>query len=175
MSKWVVDPAHTLVEFSVKHMMITTVRGRFGTVEGAMVGEAADLSGATLTGTVDVASIDTREAQRDGHLKSPDFFDAENHPKLTFVSKRIEKKNDEEYSMTADVTIRGVTKELTFDLTYEGSGKNPWGKEVMGFSAVTKLSRKDFGLNWNVALETGGWLVADQVKVEIHAELSKEA
>jgi len=175
MAKWVVDPSHTLVEFSVKHMMIATVRGRFSAVEGVLEGDPADLTKATITASVDVASIDTREAQRDGHLKSADFFDVEKFPKMTFQSKRIEPKGDGEYTLVADVTIHGVTKELTFDMTYEGSGKDPWGGERMGFSAATKFNRKEFGLQWNVALETGGWLVGEQVKVEIHAELVKQA
>ncbi len=169
-SKWVVDASHTTVEFSVKHMMFTTVKGQFATVEGVLEGDPTDLTSAVVTASVDVASITTRDAQRDGHLKSADFFDAENYPKLTFKSKRFEAKGDGEYKAYADLTIHGVTKEVAFDVTYDGSGKDPWGNTRIGLSAGAKINRKDFGLNWNAALEAGGFLVGDSVTIEIHLE-----
>ncbi len=175
MAKWVIDPSHTLVEFSVKHMMIATVKGRFAGVEGTIVADPADLTSAAFDVKVDLSTIDTRDAQRDGHLRSADFFDVENHPAMTFKSKSVKAKGDDEYTLTGDLTIRGVTKEVAFDLTFEGQGKDPWGNEKLGFSAVGKINRKDFGLEWNVALESGGILVGETVKMEVHIEAAKQA
>lgn len=171
---WVLDPAHTVVEFSVKHMMIATVKGRFARMEGRVEADPADMSTATITATIDAASIDTQEAQRDGHLRSADFFDVENHPVITFQSKQVEKKGDNEYTLLGDLTIRGVTREVELDLAYEGHGKSPWGQEVIGFTAEGKLNRKEFNLMWNVTLETGGFLVSDQVKLTISGEAIKQ-
>lgn len=172
---WVLDPAHTTAEFSVRHMMFTTVKGYFTKLEGQIVADLADLTTAEISATIDAASVDTRDAQRDGHLRSADFFDVENHPKLTFQSYRIEKTGENEYDLVGDLTIRGVTKSVIWSLTMDGYGKNPWGQEVAGFTAQTKVNRKDFGLHWNAALEAGGWLVGDEVKFTLHAEAVKQA
>lgn len=172
---YVVDPAHTLVEFSVKHMMISTVKGRFSGVEGIIQADPADLTSAEFNIAVDVATVDTREAQRDGHLRSADFFDTENHPKLTFKSKKVTGKGGDEYAVTGDLTIRGTTREVTLNLSYEGANKDPWGNDRVGFLATGKVNRKDFGLLWNVALEAGGWLVGEEVKMEVHLEAIKQA
>lgn len=174
MTKWTVDPAHTLVEFSVRHMMIAKVKGRFSGVEGSLEGDLPDLTTARIEATVDAATVDTREAQRDGHLRSADFFDVEKFPKLTLKSTKIAGAGDD-FEMTADLTIHGVTRPIVFKVSYEGTGKDPWGNERAGFSATAEINRKDFGLQWNAALETGGVLVGDQVKIAIEAELIKQA
>jgi len=173
--KWVVDASHTNVEFSVKHMMIATVRGRFGEVEGVIEGDPADLSSARFEATINAASIDTRQSDRDNHLRSADFFDVENHPKITFKSTRVEKTGENEYKVTGDLTIRGTTRPVTLDLTFEGRGKDPWGGERIALSATGKINRKDFGLTWNAALETGGVLVSDEVKLDLNVEAVLQA
>jgi polyisoprenoid-binding protein YceI len=172
---WVLDPAHTTAEFSVRHMMFTTVKGYFTKLEGQIDADLSDLTTGEINATIDAASVDTRDAQRDGHLRSADFFDVENHPKLTFKSYRIERTGENEYELVGDLTIRGVTKSVIWALTFDGQGKNPWGQEVAGITAETKVNRKDFGLTWNAALEAGGWLVGDEVKFAVHAELIKQA
>lgn len=168
---WKIDASHTNLEFGVKHMMVTTVRGRFNKFDGTITVDPANVLNSKVEGWVDLSSIDTRDANRDTHLRSSDFFDAEKHPTMTFVSKRIEHVRGDEYKVIGDLTIRGVTREFTFDVTSEGQYKNPWGSLVWGFTAKGALNRKDYGLNWNVALETGGLLVGDQVKINIELEL----
>lgn len=174
-AKWVVDASHSSLEFAVKHMMIATVRGRFAGVEGSITADPTDLTTAECTITADVNSIDTRDAQRDGHLKSPDFFDAEKFPTLEFRAKRITRKSGDEYGITGDLTMHGVTREVTFAGTMEGQGKDPWGNERFGLSAEAKVNRKDWGLVWNVALETGGILVGEDVKISVSLEAIKQA
>jgi len=173
--KWVVDPTHTNVEFAVRHMMISTVRGRFSKFEGVIEGDPNDLTGARIEGTIDAQSIDTRQEDRDNHLRSADFFDVANHPQITFKSTKVEKVGDNEYKVTGDLTIRGVTRPVTLDATFEGRGKDPWGGERIALSATGKINRKDFGLTWNAALETGGVLVSEEVKIEINAEAVLQA
>jgi polyisoprenoid-binding protein YceI len=173
-STWVLDPSHSVVEFTVKHMMIATVKGRFTTVEGTIEADPADLTTAQFTGQVPVATISTADAQRDAHLRSADFFDAENYPTLTFKSAKIERDGDG-YKLVGDLTIRDVTKTVTWDLTYEGTGKDPWGGERIAFSAETKIDRREYGLKWNAALEAGGVLVGDQVKIAVYLEAVKKA
>lgn len=171
---WIIDPAHAQVTFSVRHMMLMTVRGRFekfgGTVE-------FDEENPTLTQVdvqIEAASINTNEPQRDGHLRSPDFLNAEQYPYLTFKSQRLEVLSREKARLYGDMTIRGVTRPVVFDVEYLGQAKSPWGKTSAGFSASTKISRKDWDLNWNVALETGGWLVGDEIAIDIEIELIKQ-
>lgn len=175
MSRWVVDPAHTLVQFSVRHMMISTVRGRFDRFEGHLDGDPSDLSSAKIEAVIDADSVNTGQADRDAHLRSPDFFDAENFPKITFESRRITPAGGNTYDVLGALTIRGVTRELPFRLTFEGAGKDPWGNERAGFSIEGTLNRKDFGLNWNAALEFGGVLVGDEVKITVEVEAIKQA
>ncbi|MDY0395844.1 YceI family protein [Virgibacillus halophilus] len=172
---WKVDPAHTSLEFSVKHMMVSRVKGTFEDFEARVEADPEDLTTAEIEFNVDLASIETRNKGRDEHLRSADFFDTENHPKMTFKATEIVRKGQGEYDITGDMTIRGTTKPLTFHVTYEGSGKDPWGNEVAGFSGEGKLNRKDFGLTWNSKLETGGVLVGDDVKISIELEATKEA
>jgi polyisoprenoid-binding protein YceI len=173
-TRWQLDPAHTTVEFAVKHMMITTVRGRFGSVTGSIYVDPARPHRPEVNVTIDAASLDTREAKRDAHLKSADFLDAANHETLTFVGKRIEGDLARTFRLIGDLTIRGITREVVLDAEFEGHTKDPWGGERLGFSATTRINRKDFDLKWNVALETGGVLVGDEVRLTIDTQLVKE-
>jgi polyisoprenoid-binding protein YceI len=170
MSSWVIDKVHSHVGFSVKHMMVSTVRGQFKEYSGTVGIDASDFTRSTFEGSVEVASIDTGNADRDNHLRTNDFFDAPNHPKITFKSAGIEAKGDGAYVVNGDLTIRGVTKPVAFEVEFHGTGKNPWTKTVAGFHAQTTLNRKDFGVNFNAALETGGVLIAEKVKIEIDVE-----
>src|SRR5579859_59923 len=168
-STWQIDPAHSLLEFSVRHMMVSTVKGRFTGLSGSIVANDADhrLSSADIT--IDAASIATGDDKRDAHLRSADFLDAEQFPTITFTSKRIEGSRDE-FTLVGDLTLHGVTREVSLQATFNGEGTNPYGKRVAGFSAEGKLNRKDWGLNWNVALEAGGVLVSDQLKVSVEIQ-----
>jgi polyisoprenoid-binding protein YceI len=171
---WNIDPQHTQIEFSVRHMMISKVRGQFTSFEGALELNADNPAASSATGSVDVASIDTREEQRDAHLRSADFFDVENYPKLTFASTRVEPGGSGKYKVAGNLTIKDVTREVVFDVTDEGRGQDPWGNQRWGLSASTKINRKDFGLTWNVALETGGWLVGDEITITAEVQLVKQ-
>jgi polyisoprenoid-binding protein YceI len=171
---WVIDPAHTLVEFSVKHMMIATVRGRFTAFSGTLNIDEEHPERTSIEATVETASVDTHEEKRDAHLRSADFFDVEKYPVMTFRSRRIEPLGDNHYKVVGDLTIKDITREIIFKATDEGQGKDPWGNLHRGFTAEATLNRKDFGLNWNVALEAGGWLVGDQVKIAVELELVKK-
>ncbi|NLN27657.1 MAG: YceI family protein [Firmicutes bacterium] len=173
-SRWVIEPTHSLVEFTVRHMMIANVKGRFSEVEGEVIGDPHDLTGATIQVSINTASVDTRVADRDNHLRSADFFDSENYPQMTFKSTKITKTGEGEYRIDGELTIRDVTNPITLEATFEGAGKDPWGGERAGFSAKGKLNRKDYGLTWNAALETGGVLVSDEVKINIEVELLKQ-
>jgi polyisoprenoid-binding protein YceI len=173
-STWKIDPAHSIVEFAVKHLMISTVKGRFTDVEGELVITDGDPSRSSVTATLKAASIDTRTGQRDDHLRSADFLDAANHAEITFRSTRIT-GSESEFKVTGNLTIRGVTREITLDATNEGSGKDPWGGERIGFSAKAKLDRREFGLTWNQAIESGGVLVGNEVKISIEIEAVKQA
>ena len=173
---WVIDPTHSTVEFSVKHMMIATVKGRFGQFEGKIIADPNDLSGASAEVEIDAQSIDTKVQDRDQHLRGADFFDVEKYPKITFRSTDIQPKAGQsgEYRLTGDLTIRGITRPVTLDVTYNGHGKDPWGGERIAFSAEGVINRKDFGLNWNTVLESGGVLVGDQVKLSIDVEAIRQ-
>lgn len=174
-SNWVVDASHSGIDFTIKHMMIAKVKGTFHTFDAQVSADPEDLTSASIKLSVDAASIDTRNADRDGHLKSADFFEVENHPKIEFVSSSIQKTGDGEYNVTGSLTIRGVTRTETFSVTYEGSGKDPWGNEKVGFSGTGSIKRSDYGLTWNAALETGGVLVGDEVKFSVEIEAVKQA
>ena len=175
MAKWIIDQSHSHIGFSVKHMMVSKVKGQFdaytANVEAA---DLADLSTASIQFEIDTASVNTRSVDRDNHLKSADFFDAEQFPKIQFVSKSITKSGDD-YKITGDLTIKDVTKEVTFDTEFNGKGTNPWGQEVYGFEAETKINREEFGLTWNTALETGGVLVGKDIKINVELEINPEA
>lgn len=175
MAKWTVDQSHSTVGFEVKHMMVSKVRGLFDSytadVEAA---DLTDLTTATIVFKFDVASINTNSEDRDNHLKSADFFDAENNPTIDFTSTNIVKDGDD-YKVTGDLTIKGVTKPVTFDVEYGGKGTNPWGVEVYGFEAETKINREEFDLTWNAALETGGVLVGKDIKIKVELEINPAA
>jgi polyisoprenoid-binding protein YceI len=172
---WQIDPAHTNVSFSVKHLMITTVRGRFADVRGSIRLDDSDLTRSFVDVEVGTASIDTRADQRDTHLRSADFFDVEKYPAMKFRSRRVEKVGDDRYRVIGDLTIRDVTREVALDVTDEGRGRDPWGGTRASFSATTTIDRRDFGLNWNQALEAGGVLVGNDIKISIDAQAIKES
>lgn len=168
---WNIDPSHTHVAFSVKHLMISTVRGQFKTYGGTVNLNAEDFTKSTFEGEVEVASIDTGNADRDKHLRTNDFFDAPNHPKILFKSSRIEKTGEGEYVLHGDLTIRGVTKAVKFDVEYNGTAKSPYGQTVAGIALRGTINRKDFGVNFNAVLETGGVAISENVKVDVEVEL----
>lgn len=170
---WNVDSSHTTVEFSVRHLMIATVKGYFNKVSGTITADPSDLTTAVIDASVDVASIDTRDEQRDAHLRSADFFEADAHPTLTLKSTKIERVSGNDYKLHADLTMRGETLPTVWDLTFEGEMTDPFGNHKIGLSASTKVSRKDWGLNWNAALETGGVLVSDEVRISIDTQAVK--
>jgi polyisoprenoid-binding protein YceI len=170
---YLLDKAHTTVSFVARHMMVSKVRGHFNEFEGKIVvGEDPTLSEVEVT--IDVASIDTREPQRDAHLKSPDFFEAEKWPKMTFTSTRVH-GGPGDWKVTGDLTIRDVTRPVTLDLEFLGASPDPWGGKRIGFTATTTIDRTDFGLSWNAAIETGGVVVGRDVKIEIDAEAVLQA
>jgi polyisoprenoid-binding protein YceI len=173
-STWNIDPAHAVAEFKVKHMMISNVKGHFPSVSGVLTLDESDLTKSTVEATIDVSSIETRDVQRDGHLKSADFFDVEKYPSMTFKSTGVKVTGAGEGTVEGDLTIRDVTREVAFAV--EGptaQTKDPWGNLRVGVSATTKISRKDFGLTWNAALETGGVLVGDEVTITLDVEFVK--
>lgn len=172
---WQIDAGHSLVEFAVKHMMFTTTKGRFGEFSGTIAYDGANVADSTVAVEIAAASIDTRDEKRDGHLRSADFFDTETFPTIYFSSIRVEPTGGETFKVYGDLTIRGVTRPSVLDAEVTGQGKSPWGQEVIGFSATTKFKRSEFGLEWNAALETGGVLVGDEVKIAIEIEASKQA
>ena len=167
-----IDPTHTTVEFAVRHMMITTVKGRFGDVKGTVV--IPDSGEPRVDVTIGAASIDTRTEARDQHLRSADFFDVDTYPGLRFVSTKAERTEDG-YRLTGDLTIRDITRPVTLTVTEEGTAVDPWGNRKVAFSAAGKFNRSDFGLTWNAALETGGVLVSEEVKIGIEAQLVAQA
>lgn len=174
---WSIDSSHSLVEFSARHLMITRVKGRFSDVSGTVVMNGGDPSTSSVNVEIAAASIDTREEQRDGHLRSGDFLDVENHPKLTFRSTRIEgnpMSEGDRFKVVGELTIRGTTREVTLDATFDGTGTDPWGGNRASFSAETTIDRRDFGLTWNQALETGGVLVSNEVKISLEVQAVKQ-
>jgi polyisoprenoid-binding protein YceI len=174
-STYVLDGSHSQAQFKVRHMMISNVTGEFKTINGTFQYNPNDPQLNHVDITIDAASIDTRDTNRDAHLKGADFFDVENYPNLTFSSKKFEKTGEGEYKVTGDLTIRGTTNEVVLDV--EGPSdeiKDPWGNSRIGVTATTKINRKDFGLHWNVALEAGGFLVSDEIRISIEAEFTKQ-
>ena len=171
---WQIDSAHSHIQFSVRHMMLAKVRGEFDKFSGTITLDEANPAASTVDVQIEAASINTREAQRDGHLKSPDFFDAATYPYLTFKSKRVDVKGASNAIIIGDLTIRDVTKEVALKVEYMGQSKTPFGTTNAGFEATTKINRKDFGLTWNAVLETGGVAVGDEISVSIDLELVKQ-
>jgi polyisoprenoid-binding protein YceI len=173
-STWNIDPAHSHAEFKVKHMMISNVKGTFSGISGVLKLDETDPAGSSVTASIPVASLTTGEAQRDGHLKSPDFLDAEKYPALTFKSLTVDRIEKGEYTVSGELTIHGVTKTASFNV--EGPtppGKDPWGNTRVGISATAKINRKDFGLTWNSALETGGVLIGEEVGLTLEVQFVK--
>jgi polyisoprenoid-binding protein YceI len=172
-TEWAIDATHSNVEFSVRHLMIATVKGRFADVKGTVVTDEADPTQTEIAVTIDAASIDTRMPQRDEHLRSADFFDVATFPTLTFTSRKVERAGDE-LKVVGDLTIRGITRQVVLDVTSHGRQVDPWGGQRAGFEATGRIKRSDFGLTWNQALETGGVVVGDDVKLSIDVELVKQ-
>jgi polyisoprenoid-binding protein YceI len=170
--KWELDASHSGIHFSVRHMVVAKVRGQFEKWEGSLELDTNDLAKSSVSVTIDAASIDTKDAKRDEHLRSADFLDTAKFPSLTFKSKRVEAAG-EKLKIAGDLTIHGVTREVILDAEFAGRAKDPWGGERAGFSATTRVDRKDFGLVWNVALEAGGILVGDHVDIGIEVEAKK--
>ncbi len=173
---WNLDPVHSTAEFKVKHMMISNVKGQFTGISGVLHLNETEIGSSRVEATIDASSINTRDAQRDAHLKSADFFDVENFPTLSFRSTAVKPTGDGELDLTGDLTIRGVTREVVFKV--EGPtppAKDPWGNTRIGLSATTKINRKDYGLTWNAALETGGILVGDEVTITLDVQFVKAA
>ena len=173
---WQIDPNHSSIEFAVKHMMFTTVRGRFKSYKGTIQADEQNPDRSVVTVEIDASSIDTGAPDRDAHLKSADFLDVANHPTITFRSKRVEgaaKKAGDRFKMTGDLTIRSTTLEVALDCEFEGTGKDPWGGTRAGSRAEGRIDRREWGLKWNQALETGGILVANEVRIEIEVQAVK--
>lgn len=171
---WKIDSSHSQITFSVRHMMIANVHGRFETFAGTVDFNEQHPEHSSVSVEIDVLSINTREPQRDEHLRSPDFLNAAEFPRLTFQSTRVEKLDENHGRIYGDLTIRGISRPVTLDVEYAGTAKSPWGTTSAGFSASTRLNRKDWGLTWNVALETGGILVGDTINVNIELEIVKQ-
>ncbi len=170
-----IDPSHSHVQFSVRHMMISKVRGEFTKWSGTVNLDPANPANTTVDIEIDAASINSRDDQRDGHLRSPDFLNADAYPTLHFKSTKVEVKGDEKAKLYGDLTIRDVTKPVVLDVDFTGQAKSPWGATSYGFEASTKINREDWGLQWNVALETGGWLVGKDIQIDIEIELVQVA
>lgn len=171
---WTIDPAHSRIEFLVRHMMISKVRGLFDQFSGTVALDEENPENTFVEVQIEAASINTRDERRDAHLRSADFFDAENYPYLTFRSKDVKRLGENAARMTGDLTIRGTTHAVVMDVEFNGIAKSPWGTESAGFTAHTKINRKDWNLTWNQALETGGVLVGDDIEINIELELIKQ-
>jgi polyisoprenoid-binding protein YceI len=170
---WAIDPTHSTVGFVARHLMVTKVRGSFTDVDGAAT-IADDPAQSSVEVAVKTASIDTRNADRDAHLRSPEFFDVENFPTITFRSTGVRHLKGADWQLDGELTIKGVTKPVTLDVEFDGLTGDPWGGQRAAFSASTEVDREEWGLNWNVALETGGWLVSKKVKLELDVQLVKQ-
>lgn len=174
-TKWQIDTTHSEVQFKVKHMMISTVTGYISQFDATVETQDDDFTTAKVEFTADLSSISTNNEQRDNHLKSSDFFDAENHPQIKFVGNKFEKIDDEQYSLQGDLTIRGITKPVTLKVEYGGIAADPWGNTRAGFTIDGKINRKEFGLNWSAVTEAGGIVVSDEVRMHVNAEFIKQA
>jgi len=169
-NNWNIDTVHSGINFSVRHMVVSKVRGRFAKFSGELAIDDADLTRSSVDVAIDAASVDTGNTQRDTHLRSADFFDVETFPELRFRSTRIEKRGDARYAVVGQLTIRDVTREVSLDVEFGGRARDPWGNERLGFVATASVDRKDFGLRWNQALETGGVLVGDRIDIELELQ-----
>ncbi len=174
-TKWVIDPSHSEIIFKVKHLMIANVKGEFRKFDAEVNAIGDDFNAATVHATIDAASVFTNNDDRDGHLKGADFFDVENHKTFTFEGNSFTKVDDENYKLKGNLTIKGISKEVVLDVEFGGVNKDPWGNQKAGFSLSGKINRKDWDLNWNAALETGGVLISDEVKISADIQLVKQA
>ena len=174
-SKWAIDPSHSEISFKIKHLVVTTLTGKFETFEGGLETANEDFSDATISFTANVASINTGNADRDGHLKSDDFFNAEAFPKVTFTSTSFTKTSDGEYKLASNITLRDVTKPIELTVEYGGTATDPWGNVKAGFEINGKIKRKEFGLKWDALTEAGGAVVSDEVKLHLNVQLVKQA
>ncbi len=174
-STWTIDPAHSIAEFAVKHLVITTVKGRFRDLEGTLEIDEAQPENSSVSASIVVASIDTGVADRDAHLRSDDFFNADRYPQITFRSTRVERVDDRNFRAHGDLTIREVTKPVVLDTEFEGEVDDPWGHRRAAFTATTQISRNQFGVKWNQLIETGGAVVGDNVKITLHIEAVRQA
>jgi len=172
---WTIDPAHSVVELAVKHLIFSTVKGRFPNVTGTITLNESDLSASSVTADIQAASIHTGEATRDNHLRSADFLDVETYPAITFRSTGVVPQGREKFVIVGDLTLHGQTQEVSLNAELLGQGADPWGSQRAGFTASTTINRKDFGLTWNQALETGGMLVSDQVKISLEIQATQQA
>ncbi|MBS1600783.1 MAG: polyisoprenoid-binding protein [Bacteroidetes bacterium] len=172
-TKWVLDPSHSELTFKVKHLMISNVKGEFRKFQAEIDGD--DFTKSKVQVTIDASSIYTNDDNRDGHLKAADFFDVENHKDILFESKSFKKVDDGTYKLNGTLTIKGISKDITLDVEFGGTNKDPWGNEKSAFAISGKINRKDWGLNWNAALETGGVLVSDEVRVSAEVQFVKQA
>jgi polyisoprenoid-binding protein YceI len=172
---YTIDPSHSRIGFVARHAMVTKVRGNFNDFTGSFTVDGANPSASSAKVSIEAASIDTRNADRDGHLKSNDFFAMDDHPQIAFVSTAIEQRSDTDYRVTGELTLRGVTKPVTLELEYTGSAIDPWGNTRVGFEGSTQVNRKDWGLNWNAALDAGGVLVSEKVTLEFEISATKDA
>lgn len=170
---WHIDPAHSSVEFQIKHMMIATVKGRFTSFEGVIIA-APDIADSSVRGVVRTASVDTNEPTRDAHLRSADFFDADHYPEITFVSTRISPLGGPRFRVVGDLTIKDTTREIALEATVEGSERDPWGNDRIGLHAHGSVNRKDFGLTWQTLLESGGFMVGDEARIVIEVSAVRE-
>ncbi|MGA2823736.1 MAG: YceI family protein [Bacteroidales bacterium] len=172
-TKWIIDPAHSEIQFKVKHLVISNVTGAFDKFDGTVFSKGDDFTNAQIDFKADVNSINTNQPDRDNHLKSADFFDAATYPELTFVSKSLRKKGDSGFILSGDLTIRGTTKQVELECEFGGIVKDPYGNTKAGFELTGKINRKEFGLHWNAITETGGMVVSDEIKLMMNVELTK--
>jgi len=173
-TKWVIDKSHSKVQFDVAHLVISEVTGQFKSFDGSVLSDKPDFSDAKIEVSIDVNSINTDDEKRDGHLKGPDFFDANKYPKITFKSKSLKKVNNNLYKLTGDLTMHGVTKEVVLDVQFNGIKNDPWGNTKAGFKVTGKINRNDFGLKYNAPLEGGGVLIGEEVNITCNLELLKQ-
>jgi polyisoprenoid-binding protein YceI len=170
---WAIDPAHTNAEFAVKHMMISTVKGHFADVTGEIVLDQENLDNSRVSVRIPTETVDTRSRQRDDHLRSADFFNTAEFPVMAFESTSVTRRDDGHFAVVGDLTIRDVTREVTLDVTDEGRGRDPWGNEKAGFTASTRIDRTDWGLGWNAALEAGGVLVSNEIRIQLDVQAKR--
>lgn len=173
-SVWAIDASHSLAEFSVKHMMISTVKGAFADISGQITIDEEDFANSSVNVEIRTDSVSTRDEKRDAHLRSADFFDSENYPVMTFVSTSVVPGSGDSFTLIGDLTILNTTRQVEIKAEKTGEGVSPWGTSVIGFEGHTKINRKEFGLVWNVALETGGFMVSDELKIHLEVEAVKQ-